>query len=71
MKKMLNDNEMLEEYDFTNGIKGKYSNRYEEGTNIVMLDKDVMSYFPNQDSVNQALRSIIPIIEQHDMIGLH
>jgi hypothetical protein len=30
---MKNDSEMLEEYDFSNGIRGKYADRFEEGTN--------------------------------------
>ncbi len=29
--------------------------------------EDVLSYFPDHDSVNQALRSIIPIIKKHDI----
>ena len=67
MKTVSNDSEMLEEYDFSNAVKGKYSKRYSEGTNVVVLDKDVLSYFPDHDSVNQALRSIIPIIKKHDI----
>jgi hypothetical protein len=33
MKKMKNDPDMLEEYDFSGGAKGKHAKRYEEGTN--------------------------------------
>ena len=33
MKKMKNAPDMLEEYDFTDGIRGKYARRYAEGTN--------------------------------------
>ena len=67
MKTMSNDSTMLEEYDFNNAVKGKYAKKYSMGTNVVVIDKDVMSYFPNHDAVNQALRSIIPIIKKHDV----
>ena len=63
MKKMQKDQEMLEEYDFSNGIQGKYSKRYKEGTNVVVIDPDVAKFFPDHDSVNQALRSLTEIIK--------
>jgi hypothetical protein len=65
MKIMSNDPEMLEEYDFSNGERGKYTQRYAEGTNIILLDPDVAKYFPDQESVNEALRSLVPIIKRH------
>jgi hypothetical protein len=60
---MQKDQEMLEEYDFSNGIQGKYSKKYEEGTNVVVIDPDVAKFFPDHDSVNQALRSLTEIIK--------
>lgn len=35
MKKMKNDPDMLAEYDFSGGVRGKFAKRYEEGTNVV------------------------------------
>ena len=32
--KMQKDPDMLEEYDFSQGIRGKYAKRYAEGTKI-------------------------------------
>lgn len=58
MKVMDNDPEMLEEYDFSQGERGKYSKRYDEGTNVVLIDPDVAEFFPDHDAVNDALRSI-------------
>ena len=55
---------MLEEYDFSGGIRGKYAKRYKEGTNIVVIDPDVVEYFPDNESVNDALRSLISIIKK-------
>ncbi|MCX5977546.1 MAG: hypothetical protein NTV33_12185 [Coprothermobacterota bacterium] len=64
MKRMQNDPDMLEEYDFSKGIEGKYARKYAEGTNIVVIDPDVAKIFPDHDSVNQALRSLAKIFRR-------
>ena len=64
MKKMKNDPDLLEEYDFTGGVRGKYAKRYAEGTNVVVIDPDVAEYFPDHDSVNEALRGLTEIIKR-------
>jgi len=48
--------DLLPEYDFRGGVRGKYAGRYAEGTNIVALDPDVAALFPDAKSLNQALR---------------
>lgn len=55
-KPMKNDPDLLEEYDFSKGERGKYAKRYAEGTNIVVLDPDVAAVFKTAESVNQVLR---------------
>lgn len=47
MKKMKNDPDMLEEYDFSGGIRGKYARRYAEGTNVVVIDPDILTSSPS------------------------
>ncbi len=64
MKRMKNDPDMLEEYDFTGGVRGKYARRYAEGTNVVVIDPDVAEYFPDHESVNEALRGLTVIIKR-------
>jgi len=64
MKRMQKDPDMLEEYDFRQGVQGKYAERYAEGTNVVVIDPDVAEVFPDHDSVNQALRSLAEIIRR-------
>ena len=59
-----NDPDMLAEYDFKGGVRGKYAKRYEEGTNVVVIDPDVAEYFPDHDSVNEALRGLAAIIKR-------
>jgi len=56
---------MLEEYDFSKGVQGKYAKSYAEGTNVVIIEPDVAKVFPDHDSVNQALRSLVEIIKRH------
>jgi hypothetical protein len=60
---------MLEEYDFSNGIQGKYSKRYSEGTNVVVIEPDIVKFFPDHESVNQALRSLAGIIKRQKRIA--
>ncbi|MGH8593915.1 MAG: hypothetical protein ACREX9_14940 [Gammaproteobacteria bacterium] len=73
MKKAManpNDPDMLDEYDFSNGIRGKYAQRYREGTNIVKLDEDVAAMFPSAREVNEILRALGKIIKGHETDGL-
>ncbi len=55
---------MLEEYDFSNGVRGKYADRFAKGANVVVLDPDVAEVFPDSESVNQALRALAVIIRK-------
>ncbi len=56
------NNEMLREYDFSQGIRGKYARRYAKGSNVVVLEPDVAKVFPNAQVVNSSLRSSAEII---------
>ncbi len=69
MKRMQKDPNMLEEYDFSKGVQGKYAKRYEEGTNVVVIEPDVAAVFPDHDSVNQALRSLAEIIRRQKKLA--
>lgn len=69
MKKMRKYPELLEIYDFSKGIQGKYAKRYGEGTNVVVVDSDIVKYFPDHDSVNQALRSLTEIIRRQKRVS--
>jgi hypothetical protein len=69
MKRTQKDPDMLEEYDFSKGIQGKYAKKYREGTNVVVIEPDVAKFFPDHDSVNQALRSLTEIIKKQKKIS--
>ena len=51
-------NEMRPEYDFSEGERGKYAARFQEGTNVVVLEPDVAAAFPTSEAVNAALRKV-------------
>ena len=55
---------MLEEYDFSKGVRGKYAKRYAKGTNVVVLDPDVAKVFPSSEAVNDALRTLAEIAKK-------
>lgn len=58
--------ELREEYDLSqmqDGVRGKYTERYKQGSNIVVLAPDVSKAFPNAEAVNDALRMLIKIAE--------
>jgi hypothetical protein len=56
MKKV---SKMRDEYDFKDGIRGKYAKKFAEGTNLVLLEPDVAREFPDSKSVNKALREVM------------
>jgi len=56
--------DLLEEYDFSKGIRGKYAKRYAQGTNIVVLAPDVATTFKNSKAVNEALRAFMKMGRQ-------
>ena len=64
----MNQNEEIEvfdEYDFTGGVRGKYVERLTNSKNmIVVLEPDVAEVFTDSESVNQALRGLLPIIQK-------
>ena len=54
--------ELRKEYDLKalkGGIRGKYSKRYQTGTNLALLTPDVRAAFPTDVAVNKALRQLM------------
>ena len=51
------DPDMRDEYDFGDGVRGKYADRFAEGSNVVVLDPDVAAEFKTRKAVNDALRA--------------
>ena len=58
------DNEMRAEYrreDLGPLVRGKYAARYAKSTNIVVIDPALAKAFPNSETVNDALRSLLAV----------
>jgi hypothetical protein len=57
------EDDLRPEYDLSQllerGVRGKYAERYKEGTNVVLLEPDVAEAFPNEEAVNEALRLVM------------
>ena len=62
--KMQSESNMLDEYDFSGGVRGKYAERYAAGSNIIVLSPDLAKVFPDSESVNEALRNLVKIAQQ-------
>jgi hypothetical protein len=66
-KKRGNRHELRKEYDFSKlngGGRGKYTKRYRAGTNVILLSPDVAEYFPDEESVNSVLRTLIQLAKK-------
>ena len=55
------DDDVLPEYDFSGAVRGKYYERYRQGTNVVLLDPDVAAIFRDSAAVNDTLRSLVSL----------
>ena len=59
------DDELRPEYDmkslFKGGVPGKYASRYRAGTNLVLLEPEVARAFPNEKTVNEALKLVMKL----------
>jgi hypothetical protein len=53
---------MRPEYDFSEAVRGVTAERYAQGSNVVVLEPDVVQMFPNATAVNEALRALGGII---------
>jgi hypothetical protein len=69
MKKVeseMEEDELRPEYDLSQlkgRVRGKYVERYREGTNLVLLEPDVAAAFPDAKTVNEALRLLMKVAQ--------
>ena len=62
----MEEDELRPEYDLSQlkgRVRGKYVERYREGTNLVLLEPDVAAAFPDAQMVNEALRLLIKVAQ--------
>ena len=56
------NDELEQEYDLKSlgkGVRGKYFENYQKGTNVVVIDPELSKVFPNAKAVNDALRKVL------------
>ena len=58
------DEDMLDEYEFRGGVRGKYAKHFTDGSNVVVLEPDVADVFPDSESVNEALRALVNVAKR-------
>jgi hypothetical protein len=58
------DVDMLPEYDFSKAVRGKYYARFNQSSNVVVLDDDIARLFPNAEAVNGALRALATVAKR-------
>ena len=72
MRKDEKDDDLEPEYDLRallkDSVRGKYAERFQQGTNLVLLDPEVAKAFPDSQAVNDALRLVIQLSQ---IPGLH
>ncbi|HLY62121.1 MAG TPA: hypothetical protein VKV95_15375 [Terriglobia bacterium] len=59
------NDDMLPEYDFSQGVRGKHYKAYRASTNVVLLDPDLAKVFTNSESVNQVLRMLLQLAKKN------
>ena len=58
------DEDMLPEYDFGNGVRGKHHEAYKAGTNVIFLEPDLARVFSDSASVNRVLRLLLHLAKE-------
>lgn len=56
---MSSNDDIADDYDFSQGVRGKYVDRLKRGSNVVVLEPDLAERFPNDQAVNEALRELL------------
>jgi hypothetical protein len=59
---------MRPEYDFSGAVRGITAARYAKGTNVVVVDPEVLDVFPNSGAVNEALRALAPVLRRRNTV---
>ena len=58
-KKKVESDEMRAEYELSGGVKNPYAARFARGTNLVLIEPDLLATCPSAKEVNNALRVLV------------
>ncbi len=59
------DDDILPEYDFTQGVRGKHHEAYKTGSNVIFLEPDLAEVFRDSASVNRVLRLLLNLAKEN------
>ena len=59
------DEDILPEYDFAHGVRGKHREAYKAGTNVVLLEPDLAKVFKDSESVNRVPRLLLNLAKEN------
>lgn len=54
--------EMQAHYNFSGGQRGRYAHLFPQKPGVVILSPDMAAIFPDSDSVNEALRTLVKAV---------
>ena len=73
MKKPNDDYELQEEYDLSQMPimpKGRYAPERRVGSNLILLEPDLVQAFPSDEAVNKALRLVLQAAQIPEKAGV-
>jgi hypothetical protein len=57
--------DILPEYDFAHGVRGKHHEAYKAGTNVIFLEPDLAKVFKDSAAVNRVLRLLLNLANEN------
>lgn len=61
---------MRPEYDFSAAVRGATAARYAQGTNIAVIDPELLDVFPDSATVNRALAALAPVLREQRRVAV-
>jgi len=55
--------EMRAHYSFKGGQRGRYAHLFPQKPHLIVLSPDMAAVFPDSDSVNEALRTLVKAVQ--------
>ena len=55
--------EMRANYSFKGGQRGRYAHLFPQKPHLIVLSPDMAAVFPDSDSVNEALRTLVKAVQ--------
>ena len=54
----------LKRYQLGKGVRGKYLKRFTRGSNVVVLQPEILKAFPTSEAVNKALSGMLAFAQE-------